>query len=225
MDKNTLARYFDHTALKADTKESDVQKLCKEALDYKFASVCVNANYVGLAHELLKDSEVKVCTVVGFPLGATLPEVKAFEAVKAIENGATEVDMVINVGALKSGKLELVEEDIRTVANACKGKAILKVIMETCLLTDEEKVQVCLASKSAGADFVKTSTGFSTGGATSSDIALMRKTVGTEMGVKASGGIRDLKTALQMIEAGASRIGASASVNIVNDIATEKEGY
>lgn len=225
MDKKTLASYFDHTILKADAKEQDVQKLCKEAAEYSFASVCVNAANVKQAAELLKDSSVKVCTVVGFPLGATLPQVKAFEAQEAIKDGAAEVDMVINVGALKSGRLDLVEADIKAVADACKGKALLKVIIETCLLTDEEKVTVCQLAKKAGADYVKTSTGFSTGGATAEDIRLMRKTVGAEMGVKASGGIRDLETALKMIEAGASRIGASASVNIVNDMKTDNSGY
>lgn len=225
MDKKTLASYFDHTILKADAKEQDVEKLCKEAAEYSFASVCVNAANVKQAAELLKDSSVKVCTVVGFPLGATLPQVKAFEAQEAIKDGAAEVDMVINVGALKSGRLDLVEADIKAVADACKGKALLKVIIETCLLTDEEKITVCQLAKKAGADYVKTSTGFSTGGATAEDIGLMRKTVGTEMGVKASGGIRDLETALKMIEAGASRIGASASVNIVNDMKADNSGY
>ncbi|MGE5633012.1 MAG: deoxyribose-phosphate aldolase [Caulobacteraceae bacterium] len=218
MNKNELARYIDHTILKPDAKESDVIKLCREALEYKFASVCVNPFNVKLAYSLLQGTEVKVCTVVGFPLGATTKEAKAFEAAQAIEGGATEVDMVINVGALKSGKLDVVEEDIRTVAAACKDKALLKVIIETCLLSNEEKVTACNLSQKAGADFVKTSTGFSTGGATVEDIALMRKTVGPEMGVKASGGIRTLETALQMIEAGATRIGASASVGIINEI-------
>lgn len=225
MDKKTLASYFDHTILKADAKEQDVEKLCKEAAEYSFASVCVNAANVKQAAELLKDSSVKVCTVVGFPLGATLPQVKAFEAQEAIKDGAAEVDMVINVGALKSGRLDLVEADIKAVAEACKGKALLKVIIETCLLTDEEKVTVCQLAKKVGADYVKTSTGFSTGGATAEDIRLMRKTVGADMGVKASGGIRDLETALKMIEAGASRIGASASVNIVNDMKADNSGY
>lgn len=226
MDKKTLASYIDHTILKADALVKDIEKLCKEAAEYKFASVCVNAANVLQAATLLKGSEVKVCTVVGFPLGATLPQVKAFEAEEAIKNGAQEVDMVINVGALKSGQLDLVEQDIKTVAAACKNKALLKVIIETCLLTDEEKVTVCQLAKKAEADYVKTSTGFSTGGATVEDIKLMRKTVGPAMGVKASGGVRDLETALKMIEAGATRIGASASVNIVNDMkAAEGSGY
>lgn len=218
MNKLELARYIDHTILKPDAKESDIIKLCREALEYKFASVCVNASHVKLADSFLHGTEVKVCTVVGFPLGATTKESKAFEASQAIENGATEVDMVINIGALKSGKLETVLEDIKTVAAACKGKALLKVIIETCLLTDEEKVKACELSKEAGADFVKTSTGFSTGGATVQDIALMRRTVGAEMGVKASGGIRNLESSLKMIEAGATRIGASASISIINEL-------
>lgn len=218
MNKLELARYIDHTILKPDAKESDIIKLCREALEYKFASVCVNASHVKLADSFLHGTEVKVCTVVGFPLGATTKESKAFEASQAIENGATEVDMVINIGALKSGKLETVLEDIKTVVAACKGKALLKVIIETCLLTDEEKVTACELSKEAGADFVKTSTGFSTGGATVQDIALMRRTVGAEMGVKASGGIRNLESSLKMIEAGATRIGASASISIINEL-------
>jgi deoxyribose-phosphate aldolase len=218
MNKLDLARYIDHTILKPDAKEGDVIKLCREALEYKFASVCVNASNVKLADSFLHGTEVKVCTVVGFPLGATTKETKAFEAAQAIENGAAEVDMVINIGALKSGKLETVEEDIKAVADVCKGKALLKVIIETCLLTDEEKTKACELSKKAGANFVKTSTGFSTGGATAEDITLMRRIVGPEMGVKASGGIRNLESVLKMIEAGATRIGASASISIVNEL-------
>jgi len=218
MDKKTLASYIDHTILKADAEEKDVEKLCKEAAQYVFASVCVNAGNVKQAAILLKGSQVKVCTVVGFPLGATLSSVKAFEAEEAIKNGAAEVDMVINIGALKSGKLDVVEADIKAVADVCKNKALMKVIIETCLLTDEEKVTACQLAKKSGANYVKTSTGFSTGGAKVEDIILMRKTVGSIMGVKASGGIRDLETTLKMIEAGATRIGASASVSIVNDI-------
>lgn len=226
MDKKTLASYIDHTILKADAQVKDVEKLCKEAAEFEFASVCVNAANTKRAAELLKGTVVKVCTVVGFPLGATLPQVKAFEAEEAIKNGAGEVDMVINVGALKSGQLDIVENDIKAVATACKNKALLKVIIETCLLTNEEKITACELAKKAGADFVKTSTGFSTGGATVEDIKLMRKTVGPTMGVKASGGVRDLETSLKMIEAGATRIGASASVNIVNDMkAAEGNGY
>jgi deoxyribose-phosphate aldolase len=218
MNKQELAGYIDHTILKPDTKEADVLKICREALEYKFASVCINPSYVKLANSLLKGTRVKVCTVIGFPLGATTKEVKAFEASQAINDGAAEIDMVINIGALKSGRLEAVEDDIRAVAEVCKGKALLKVIIETCLLTEEEKVTACTLSKKAGADFVKTSTGFSTGGATTEDVALMRKTVGSEMGVKASGGIRNLDTALRMIEAGATRIGASASINIIEEL-------
>ncbi len=218
MNKFELARYIDHTLLKPDAKEGDIIKLCKEALEYKFASVCVNASHVKLAYSFLQGTEVRVCTVVGFPLGATTKETKAFEASQAIENGAAEIDMVINTGALKSGKLDAVKEDIREVAGVCKDKALLKVIIETCLLTDEEKVTACLLSMEAGADFVKTSTGFSVGGATAEDIKLMRRTIGPDMGVKASGGIRNLESALKMIEAGASRIGASASVSIVNEL-------
>lgn len=226
MDKKTLASYIDHTILKADAQVKDVEKLCKEAAEFEFASVCVNAANTKQAAELLKGTVVKVCTVVGFPLGATLPQVKAFEAEEAIKNGAGEVDMVINVGALKSGLLDIVENDIKAVATACKNKALLKVIIETCLLTNEEKVTACELAKKAGADFVKTSTGFSTSGATVEDIKLMRKTVGPTMGVKASGGVRDLETSLKMIEAGATRIGASASVNIVNDMkAVDGSGY
>ncbi len=218
MNKFELARYIDHTLLKPDAKEGDIIKLCKEALEYKFASVCVNASHVKLAYSFLQGTEVRVCTVVGFPLGATTKETKAFEASQAIENGAAEIDMVINIGALKSGKLDAVKEDIREVAGVCKDKALLKVLIETCLLTDEEKVTACLLSMEAGADFVKTSTGFSVGGATAEDIKLMRRTIGPDMGVKASGGIRNLESALKMIEAGASRIGASASVSIVNEL-------
>ncbi|MHB1392271.1 MAG: deoxyribose-phosphate aldolase [Clostridia bacterium] len=218
MNKLGLARYIDHTILKPDAKEGDIIKLCREALEYKFASVCVNASNVKLADSFLHGTEVRVCTVVGFPLGATTKETKAFEAAQAIDNGATEVDMVINIGALKSGKTDEVEADIKAVADACKGKALLKVIIETCLLTDVEKVTACELAKKAGADYVKTSTGFSTGGATAEDIALMRRTIGPEMGVKASGGIRNLETSLKMIEAGATRIGASASISILNEL-------
>ncbi len=218
MNKLELARYIDHTILKPDAKEGDVIKLCREALEYKFASVCVNASNVKLADSFLRGTEVKVCTVVGFPLGATTKETKAFEAAQAIDNGAAEVDMVINIGALKSGKTDEVEADIKAVADACKGKALLKVIIETCLLTELEKVTACELAKKAGADYVKTSTGFSTGGAAAEDIALMRRTIGPEMGVKASGGIRNLETTLKMIEAGATRIGASASISILNEL-------
>jgi len=218
VNKLVLASYIDHTLLKADALEIDVIKLCREALEYKFASVCINPAFVKLSYLFLKDTDVKVCTVIGFPLGATISEVKAFEAEASINNGASEIDMVINIGALKSGKYDFVENDIRIVADKCKGKALLKVIIETCLLTDEEKIKACEISKSAGADFVKTSTGFSTSGATVEDIQLMRKYVGEEMGVKASGGVRDYETTMKMIEAGANRIGASASIKIVNEL-------
>ncbi|AQR94318.1 deoxyribose-phosphate aldolase [Clostridium saccharoperbutylacetonicum] len=212
-----IAKYIDHTILKAEATVEDVKKLCVEAKEYGFASVCVNACYAKLVSTELKGSDVKTCVVVGFPLGAMTKEAKAFETAQAIENGANEIDMVINVGTLKAKNYELLKEDIEAVVNAAKGKAIVKVIIETCLLTDEEKVKACEISKEAKADFVKTSTGFSTGGATKEDIALMRKTVGPELGVKASGGIRDFKTAMDMINSGASRIGASASIAIVKE--------
>lgn len=212
-----IAKYIDHTILKAETTAEDVKKLCKEAREYKFASVCVNGCYAKLVSTELAGTDVKTCVVVGFPLGAMTKEAKAFETTQAIENGATEIDMVINVGALKEKNYELLKEDIEAVVKAAKGKALVKVIIEACLLTDEEKVKACEISKEAKADFVKTSTGFSTGGATKEDIALMRKTVGPEIGVKASGGVRDFKTAMDMINAGASRIGASASISIVNE--------
>lgn len=210
-----LSKYIDHTLLKPDASEEQIRKICQEALQYDFASVCVNSCYAGLVSKLLDGSSVKTCCVVGFPLGAMLAEAKAFEAKAAIERGATEIDMVINVGALKSGNRELVAYDISSVVAACKGRALLKVIIETCLLTKDEIAEVCAMAKSAGADFVKTSTGFSTGGAVAEDVALMRKTVGPELGVKASGGIRDLDATLEMIKAGASRIGASAGVKII----------
>ena len=214
MNKKDLARMIDHTSLKPEVTEKEIEVLCKEALKYNFASVCVNPAMVAKAANILKDSDVKVCTVIGFPLGATTTEVKAFETEDVIKKGATEVDMVINVGKLKEGNLEYVKNDIEAVVNAAKGKALTKVIIETCLLTDEEKVTACKLSKEAGADFVKTSTGFSTGGATASDIKLMRETVGPDLGVKASGGVRSLEDAMAMIENGATRIGASASIAI-----------
>lgn len=207
-----LAKYIDHTILKPQTTEEQVKTVCAEAREHGFFSVCVNPCYVSLVKEELEGSETKVCSVISFPLGANIPEVKAFEATKAIADGADEIDMVINIGALKDGKFDYVREDIKAVVEACKGKALLKVIIEACLLTDEEKVKACQLAKEAGADYVKTSTGFSTGGATAEDIALMRKTVGPELGVKASGGVRDFEGAKKMIDAGASRIGASSSV-------------
>jgi len=212
----TIAKMIDHTLLKANATKAEIEKLAEEAKQYKFASVCINPVWVKTAAELLKDApEVKVCTVIGFPLGASTPETKAFETRNAIENGATEVDMVINIGALKDGNDELAERDIRAVVDAAKSKALTKVIIETSLLSDEEKVKACKLAVKAGADFVKTSTGFSTGGATVEDIRLMRDTVGPEIGVKASGGVRSREDAINMIEAGATRIGASSGVAIV----------
>lgn len=211
-----LEKYIDHTLLKPDTTKNSILKIVEEAKEYKFASVCVNPHWVSLCYEYLKDTEVKVCTVIGFPLGATSTEVKVFETKQAISDGATEVDMVINLGELKSGNDELVKQDIQAVVEAAKGQALTKVIIETSLLSDDEKVRACKLAKEAGADFVKTSTGFSGGGATVEDITLMRKTVGPDMGVKASGGVRDLAGAEAMISAGATRIGASAGVDIIN---------
>ncbi|GAB1809273.1 MULTISPECIES: deoxyribose-phosphate aldolase [Priestia] len=206
---------IDHTLLKADATEEQITVLAQEAKEYSFASVCVNPTWVKKAAELLKGApEVKVCTVIGFPLGATTSAVKAFETTNAIENGADEVDMVINIGALKDKNYDLVQSDIQAVVDAAKGKALVKVIIETALLTDEEKAKVSELAVKAGADFVKTSTGFSTGGATVEDVALMRKTVGPDVGVKASGGVRGLEDAKAMIEAGATRIGASSGVSI-----------
>ena len=216
MENKNIASIIDHTILKADATKEAVEKICKEAIEYKFASVCINPANIALCAELLKGSGVKVCTVIGFPLGANTSEVKAFETKDAIEKGANEVDMVINIGKLKDKDYDYVKKDIEAVVEAAKGKALTKVIIETCLLTDEEKVKACELAKEAGADFVKTSTGFSTGGSTPEDIKLMRETVGPEMGVKASGGVRSLKDAKAVIENGATRIGASASVAICN---------
>lgn len=209
-----LNKYIDHTILKPETTKEQVAQILAEAKEYDFASVCVNPTWVAYAAQELKDSDVKVCTVIGFPLGANTPAVKAFETKDAIENGADEIDMVINIGALKSKNDELVLEDIQAVV-AASGDKLVKVIIETCLLTEEEKVKACQLSKEAGADFVKTSTGFSTGGATVEDVALMRKTVGPDMGVKASGGARSYEDAIAFIEAGATRIGASSGVAIM----------
>lgn len=214
---NLESKVFDHTILKPDASKDAVIKICNEALEYNFASVCVNQCRVKLVSELLKGSDVKTCAVVGFPLGATSGKVKAYEAQCAIEDGATEIDMVINIGALKDKEYELVLDDIKAVRNVCEpGKITLKVIIETCLLTDDEKIKACELSLEAKADFVKTSTGFSTGGATTEDVALMRKVVGDNAYVKASGGIRDKETALKMVNAGADRLGTSATVNIVS---------
>lgn len=209
------AKMIDHTLLKTDAQKKDLDKLLLEAKKYNFMSVCVSPIWVKYAAEQLKDTNVKVCTVIGFPQGATPTEVKVFETKNAIENGATEVDMVIPVGVLKDKDYIAVENDIRAVVEAAKSKALTKVIIETCLLTDEEKIMACKLSKSAGADFVKTSTGFSTAGATVKDIRLMRETVGEQMGVKASGGVRSREDADAMIEAGATRIGTSNGVKIV----------
>ncbi|MED3562062.1 deoxyribose-phosphate aldolase [Bacillus xiapuensis] len=210
-----IVRMIDHTLLKADATKEYIVKLVEEAKEYAFASVCVNPTWVRTAAEMLKDTpEVKVCTVIGFPLGASTPETKAFETKNAIENGADEVDMVLNIGALKDGDDELVERDIRAVVDAAKGKALTKVIIETCLLTKEEKIRACELAVKAGADYVKTSTGFSTGGATVEDIELMRQTVGPDIGVKASGGVRSREDAVAIVKAGATRIGASSGVAI-----------
>ena len=210
-----LAKMIDHTLLRADATQSEMVKLTEEAKQYQFASVCVNPGWVTYAAEQLKGTGVDICTVIGFPLGASTSETKAFETTDAIAKGATEVDMVINISALKDGKDDYVEQDIRAVVEAAAGKALVKVIIETCLLTDDEKVRACQAAVRAGADFVKTSTGFSNGGATPEDIALMRRTVGPDVGVKASGGVRSLEDMQKMIEAGATRIGASSGVKIM----------
>jgi deoxyribose-phosphate aldolase len=214
MKRQEVARIIDHTVLKAETSAEKVRQICNEALENNFASVCINPCNISLVAEMLKESDVKVCTVIGFPLGANTTAVKAFETEDAIKNGAQEVDMVINIGKLKDKDYEYVKNDIKAVVDAAKGKALTKVIIETCLLTDEEKVTVCKLSKEAGADFVKTSTGFSTGGAKVEDIKLMRETVGPNIGVKASGGVHDYAGAKALVEAGASRIGASASIVI-----------
>lgn len=210
-----INKLIDHTALKPNTNKESILKLIAEAKTYDFASVCVNPCWVALAHQELKNTDVKVCTVIGFPLGANTTEVKVFETKDAIEKGAQEIDMVINIAMLKDKEYDYVENEIHQIVEAAKDKAIVKVITETCLLTDEEKIKACELSQKAGADFVKTSTGFSTGGATVHDIALMRKTVGAEMGVKASGGVHTHEEALAMVEAGATRIGASAGVKLL----------
>ncbi|MGE6603771.1 deoxyribose-phosphate aldolase [Lysinibacillus fusiformis] len=217
MEQN-FARMIDHTLLKAEATKEQIEKLCTEAKQFNFASVCVNPTWVKQSSELLQGSDVLVCTVIGFPLGANTPAVKAFEVKDAIANGANEVDMVINIGALKDKNYDLVQADIAAVVEAAKGSALVKVIIESCLLTDEEKVKACELAVAAGADYVKTSTGFSTGGATAADIALMRKTVGPDLGVKASGGVRSLEDMKSMVEAGATRIGASSGVAIMNGL-------
>lgn len=215
-------KLFDHTILKADATEEAVAKICAEAIEYGFMSVCVNTYYTAFVAEKLKGTDVKVCTVVGFPLGQMSTKAKALETECAVADGAQEIDMVLNVAALKNGKYDVVLSDIKAVKAAC-GDALLKVILETCLLTKEEIVKGCELSVEAGADFVKTSTGFSTGGATTEDIALMRRTVGPDIGVKASGGVRDYKGAAAMVEAGASRIGASATIAILSGTESDSD--
>ncbi|AMO86728.1 Deoxyribose-phosphate aldolase 1 [Solibacillus isronensis B3W22] len=209
-----FAKLIDHTLLSPTTTEVEIVNLCKEAKQYGFASVCVNPVWVRLSSELLRDSDVNVCTVIGFPLGGNTPETKAFETVNAIENGATEIDTVINIGALKNKNDSLVEHDIRAVVNAASGKALVKVIIEACLLTNEEKERACRLAVRAGADYVKTSTGFSLHGATVKDVAIMRKAVGPNVGIKASGGVGNKEDIKLMVEAGASRIGTSSAVKI-----------
>jgi len=216
-----IASLIDHTLLKPEATQDQIAQLCEEAREYGFAAVCINLTNVKLATRLLKSSPVAVCTVVGFPLGATLPEVKAYEAQQALNRGATEIDMVINIGALKSEGYELMEQDIAAVTRTCHDNgAICKVIIEAALLTEEEKVMACQLAKKAGADYVKTSTGFGPGGGTVEDVALMRRVVGPSMGIKAAGGIRTLETARKMIEAGATRIGTSSGVKIVQEAGT-----
>jgi len=213
-----VSGYIDHTLLKADATAREIEQLCKEAADFKFATVCVNPTWVALSAQRLRGTSVGVCSVVGFPLGATTPDVKQFEARRAIFDGASEIDMVINVGALKSGDLRVVERDIEAVTGPCRESgAISKVIIEAALLTDDEKVTACTLAKAAAADYVKTSTGFASGGATAADVALMRRAVGDEMGVKAAGGVKDLDALKAMVAAGATRIGASAGVRIVQE--------
>lgn len=212
-----LSQYFDHTILKPEATEADIVKLCNEARDYGLYAVCVNSSYVATARKQLAGSPVKIAAVVGFPLGVCSTATKVFETKNAIENGADEIDMVIHIGAMKEGRINYVLTDIIAVVEACGEKAIVKVIVETCLLNDDDIMEACLLAKNAGAAFVKTSTGFSTAGATPAHVALMKNTVGSTVQVKASGGIRDLKTALEMIKAGADRIGASASVSILKE--------
>ncbi|MBR3611568.1 MAG: deoxyribose-phosphate aldolase [Oscillospiraceae bacterium] len=214
MDKQEIAKYLDHTLLKADATHEQLRAVCDEAKKYGVAAVCVNSLNVYFVHKELKGTGIKTCSVVGFPLGAMASAAKAFEAACAIEDGAEEIDMVIDIASAKVHDWRRVEDDIATVHSACDGRALLKVIIETCLLTDEEKVEACLAAKRAGAEYVKTSTGFSTGGATVEDIRLMRETVGHDIGVKASGGVKSYEAACAMIEAGASRIGTSSSSKI-----------
>ena len=223
--RGEIARMIDHTLLKPDARRADIERLCREARDYRFASVCVNPTWVSLCARLLEGSTVKVCTVIGFPLGATTGRAKAAETRQAVRDGAQEVDMVLNVGLARDGEWRQVEEDVRAVVEAAGARVVKKVILETCLLADEEIVKACLACRAAGADFVKTSTGFSSGGATAEHVALMRRVVGAGMGVKASGGVRSLNDAVQLIESGADRLGASASVAIVGGKSPAGGGY
>lgn len=218
MNKNQISKMIDHTILKADATVDSIKKLCIDAKEYGFASVCVNPCNIKEAYEILKGSETKVCTVIGFPLGATATTIKAIEASHSAKQGASEVDMVINIGRLKDKDYEYVKQDIKAVVDAVKGSAIVKVIIETCLLNEEEKIVACKISKEAGADFVKTSTGFGGEGAKLEDVRLMRKIVGEHMGVKASGGIHNLQQAMDMIKAGASRLGTSSSIKIIQEI-------
>lgn len=215
--RKNLAKMIDHTILKADTKKADVLRLCSEAKEYGFGAVCVNTYFTELVSNELKGTDIKTCVVVGFPLGACITHAKVTETKKAIKQGANEIDMVINISALKDNDLEYFENDIHAMVKTVKGNASLKVIIETCYLTKEEKITACELSKKAGADYVKTSTGFGSAGATVEDIALMRKIIGNEMGIKASGGIRSLDDALAMIEAGATRIGASSGIKIIKE--------
>ena len=223
MNSQQIAQFIDHTALTAEKTEADILSLCDEAIEHGFFSICINSGFIPLAKQKLQGTNVKICTVVGFPLGANLSSVKAFEAREAITAGAQEIDMVINVGLIKSGKWEAVQQDIAAVLEACQGVP-LKVILETCLLTKQEIVQACQICKQLGVAFVKTSTGFNKGGATVEDVKLMKQTVG-EIGVKASGGIRDTATALAMIEAGATRIGASAGIAIIHGLTDSTSTY
>lgn len=216
---NNMAKYIDHTILNADATEKDIQRICIEAKEYDFKTVCINPGWVDYAAHLLEGTDVGITTVIGFPLGANTSEIKAAEAKQAVEKSVSDVDMVINIGALKNEDYPTVLNDIKAVVNAVDGKAIVKVIIETSLLNKTEKIRVCELAKQAGADFVKTSTGFSTGGATLDDVKLMRATVGPKMGVKASGGVRSYEDAVAMIEAGATRIGASSGIAIVQGVA------
>lgn len=224
MQSYDFAQFIDHTALTAEKTEQDILKLCDEAIEHNFFSVCVNSGYIPLAKQKLQNANVKICTVVGFPLGANLSCVKAFEAKEAIKAGAEEIDMVINIGLIKSSKWDSVKADIQAVLTACEG-ALLKVILETCLLTKEEITRSCKICRDLGVGFVKTSTGFNKGGATVEDIALMRQVVGENIGVKASGGVRDTETAIAMIKNGATRIGSSSGIAIINGLADNNATY